>query len=209
MVIIDNIDVNILKFLRIDSRARATHVSKDLAKNGTIMTSRSVLNRIKKLERQKTILGYTTILNPMLFARKENIIVMLKFVPHPDDADIEKLDSYLCDSSFCFFAARMIEGANGYDYSCHLVFNTKQQFDLQFESILDTFRDLIAHYQVYKSKIIKETPRALPSTHKLEGERAMNSLDKRPIDDPDYIQSLIRQSMDDQARNIMARFGKF
>lgn len=40
MVRLDNIDVNILKFLRIDSRARATHLSKDLAKNGTIISSR-------------------------------------------------------------------------------------------------------------------------------------------------------------------------
>jgi len=168
-----------------------------------------VLNRIKRLEKEKIILGYTTKLNPTLFARKENVIVLLKFVPHPDNADIEKLSSYLCDSSFCFFAARMIEGANGYDYSCHLVFDTKQQLDLQFKSILDTFGDLIAHHQVYKSKIIKETPRALPSTLELEGERAINSLNKWPIDDPDYIRSLLRQSTDNSVRDIVARFGQF
>ena len=92
---------------------------------------------------------------------------------------------------------------------CHLVFDTKQQLDLRLKSILDTFGELIAQYQVYKSKIIKETPRVLPSTHKLERESVMNSLDKRPIDDPDYIQRLMRQSRDDQARKILARFGQF
>jgi hypothetical protein len=137
----------------------------------------------------------------------ENVIILLKFVPHPDNADIEKLSSYLYGSSFCFFAARMTGGAgeNGYDYSCHLLFNTKQQFNLQFRSFLNTFRDLIAHYQVYKSNITKEIPRALPFTHELEGVRTTNSLNK---DNPDYVQSLIIQSVDDNVRDIIARFNQ-
>ncbi|HZD36646.1 MAG TPA: Lrp/AsnC family transcriptional regulator [Nitrososphaeraceae archaeon] len=209
MVRIDNIDVNILKFLRINSRTHASQISEDLAKNGTIITSRSVLNRIKRLEKYGIIQSYTTTLNPRLFAKKENVIVLLKFVSYSNNADIEKLSSYLCDSPFCFFAAKMIGGANGYDYTCHLVFDTKQEFDVQFKSILNTFSDLIAHSQVYKSKIIKEIPRALPSTRKLEGVRTMNSLNRWPIDDPAYIQKLMSQSMDDSVRDILAQFGQF
>jgi len=209
LVRIDNIDVSILAFLRINSRTPASQIAEDLAKKGTMITSRSVLNRIKRLEKHGIIQGYTTTLNPRLFEKRENVIILLKLVPHSDNADIEKLSTYLRDSSFCFFAAKLTGEANGYDYACHLVFDTKQQFDLQFKSVLDTFSDLIAHSQFYNSKIIKESPRGLPSTHKLEGERAMNSLDKWPIDDQAYIESLLKQSRDDSVGDIVARFGQF
>jgi DNA-binding Lrp family transcriptional regulator len=209
MVRIDDIDVSILAFLRINSRTPASQIEEGLAKKGTRISSRSVLNRIKRLEKYGIIQGYTTTLNPRLFEKRENVTILLKFVPHSDNADIEKLSTYLRDTSFCFFAAKLTGEANGYDYACHLVFDTKQQFDLQFKSILDTFSDLILHSQFYKSTIIKESPRGLPSAHELERVRTMHSLKKWPIDDPEYIQSLMRQSDADSVRDTLAQFGQF
>ncbi len=58
MVVIDNIDINILELLSRDGRASATDISKDLAEKGLLLTSRSVLNRRKRLEKYKIIQGY-------------------------------------------------------------------------------------------------------------------------------------------------------
>lgn len=68
------------------------------------------------------------------------MIILLKFAPLHDNADIDKLSSHLRSSSFCFFATQMIGGAEEYDYACSLLCDTKQQFNSQLELILNTFR---------------------------------------------------------------------
>jgi DNA-binding Lrp family transcriptional regulator len=166
-----------------------------------------VLNRRKRLEKHKIILGYTAILNPTLFARKENVMILLKFAPLLDNAEIMKFSSYLRGSSFCFFATRMIGGAEGYDYACNFVFDTEQQFHLQLEFILSTFGDLIANYQVYKLEIIKETPRVLPSFDDLEVVTTSNSLNKQATIELEEVQDLLSRCEEENARSIMATFG--
>lgn len=206
MVIIDNIDMSILELLSRDGRSSATDISKDLAEKGLLLTSRSVLNRRKRLEKYKIIQGYTTRLNPALFAGKESIIILLKFVDSRDSAEIRKLSSYLCGSSFCFFATEMVGEAEGYDFACHLVFDTEQKLDLQLKLILNTFGNLVAHYKVYKSKIIKE-PCVISCTHNSYGVKTLKPLDKQTPDELDYIQSFLSQCMDDIARRLLARAG--
>ena len=53
MVVIDNIDMNILELLSRDGRASAIQISKNLAEQGISLTSRSVLNRMKRLEKYR------------------------------------------------------------------------------------------------------------------------------------------------------------
>jgi len=205
MVVIDNIDMNILELLSRDGRASATDISKDLAEQGMSLTSRSVLNRMKRLEKYRIIQGYTARLSPTLFARKESIMVLLKFVDSRDSADIRKLSSYLCESSFCFFATEMVGEAEGYDFACHLGFDTVQKLDSQLKLILNTFGNLIAHYQVYKSKIIKE-PCVILCTHNSYGVKTLKPLGKQ-TPELDYIQSFLSQCMDDIARRLLDRAG--
>ena len=205
MVVIDNIDMNILELLGRDGRASATDISKDLAEQGMSLTSRSVLNRMKRLEKYRIIQGYTARLSPTLFARKESIMVLLKFVDSRDSADIRKLSSYLCESSFCFFATEMVGEAEGYDFACHLGFDTVQKLDSQLKLILNTFGNLIAHYQVYKSKIIKE-PCVILCTHNSYGVKTLKPLGKQ-TPELDYIQSFLSQCMDDIARRLLDRAG--
>ena len=209
MVKIDETDKNILVFLGRDSRATATQISKDLAEKQISLTPRTVLNRIKKLEECNIIHGYTTILNPSLFAKKETITILLKFVDSPDNADVEKLNSYINGFPFCFCAIRMIGEAEGYDYACHFVFDTEQQFKFQLDLVLNTFGDLIAHYQVYKSKVIKEIPPALISVYDTEEDSTLKSANKQTANDFDDVQSLHSRLMDDVAKSIVSRFGNF
>lgn len=207
MVVIDNVDRIIIEHLSRDSSVSTADINKDLTEKGFLLTSRSVLNRIKRLEKHKVILGYTVRLNPALFAGKKSFIIMLKFVDFRDNAEFRKLSSYLRESSFCFFATEMVGEVEGYDFACQLVFDTEQQFHLQLEFILNTFGDLIANHQVYKLKIIKETPRVLPSADDLEVVTTSNSLNKQAAIELEDVQDLLSRCEEENARSIMARFG--
>lgn len=209
MVVIDNIDMNILELLSRDGRASAIQISKNLAEQGISLTSRSVLNRMKRLEKYRIIQGYTARLSPTLFARKESIMVLIKFVSTPDITAIRKLSTYLYESPFCFFAIRMVGEAERYDYACHLVFDTEQKLDLQLKLFLNTFGNLIAHYQVYKSKIEKETPLVLPSSHDMERVNTSLSLNERTTDEQSYTYNKVSRAMDEMAEYFLAKFGQF
>jgi DNA-binding Lrp family transcriptional regulator len=164
------------------------------------------LNRIKRLEKHKVILGYTVRLNPALFAGKKSFIIMLKFVDFRNNPEIRKLSSYLRESSFCDFATEMVGGAEGYDYACQLVFDSKEELDLQLSIILSTFRNLVADYQVYKSNIIKQ-PCIMSSTHGSYGVKEWKFPHKQTPDDPSYWQRFVMQCMDDMATSLLATGG--
>ena len=133
-------------------------------------------------------------------------MILLKFMLLYENTDIDKLDSYLNGSSFCFFSTRIIGGAEGYDYAFHLVCDTQQQFNLQLGLILNTFRNLIERSQVYRLSIRKEVPRLLHNTHDLEGIDILNSINKEANYEREYIQGFLSQISDDNARYFLARF---
>jgi DNA-binding Lrp family transcriptional regulator len=204
---LDSIDLNILELLSKDGRAPITQISTYLARNGESLTSRTVWNRIKRLEKYKIIQGYTAILKPSLFARKQTLIILLKFAPLHDKADIDKLNSYIRGSSSCFFATQIIgEGAEGYDYACSLSCDTKQQLDSQLEIILNTFGNLISDYQVYNSKIIKDTPQVLQSGDNHEV-RSLGSLHEQPDNELAATQDFISRCMYENVRSMAASAG--
>jgi DNA-binding Lrp family transcriptional regulator len=164
------------------------------------------LNRIKRIEKYKVIQGYTARLNPALFARKESIIILLKFVELRDSAEIRKLSSYLRESSFCFFATEMVGEAEGYDFACQLVFDSKEQLDLQLGIILNTFSNLITDYQVYKSNIIKQ-PCIISCTHGSYGVKTLKFPHKQMPDDPSYRHRFMMQCMEDRDNSLLATGG--
>jgi DNA-binding Lrp family transcriptional regulator len=207
MVKIDKIDEWIVTLLSQDGRASATQILKELKEKRIPLTSRSVLNRIRRLEKYGVIQGYNARLSPALFEGKENVMILLKFVPFPDNANIMRLNSYLRGLPFCFFATQMNGGEEGYDYACHLVFNTKQQFDCELNSILRISGNLIAYYHVCKLKIFKETTRVLPSTHDLGEAKMSNSVNEQTLDELEGRQNLISRCIDDMAKSALARFG--
>jgi DNA-binding Lrp family transcriptional regulator len=200
--LLDNTDLHIIDLLTGNSRSSATQISNDLSKKGIPLTSRSVLNRIARLEKQKTIQGYTVRLSPTLFEQKYSMLVLLKFVPLCNDNEIEKLSSILYDSPICSFATRMIGKADGFDYFYQIVCDTEQQFDLQLSSILDTFENMIEQCHTYKLAIMKESPRIPQPTQELKG----NNTSVQPTNDLDYEQNLLNQRYDEMVRSLAEQF---
>ena len=205
----DNIDVGILEILGRDSSVRPNQISSGLAEKNILLTPRSVLNRIKKLQKHGIIQGHTLRLNPTLFEGKESNMILLKFIPLYDNTDIDKLDSYLNGCSFCFFATRMFGGAEGYDYAFHLECDTEQQSNLQLGLILNKSGNLIEFHQVYRLVIRKETTRVLTSTYDLgEGNMPVSPNGQAPYEQEDKQKSvgqLISQYNDDCVRSFLAR----
>ena len=154
MMSFDNKDRGILALLGKNSRSTALMISKELSEIQISLTDRAVLQRIARLEEKKIIQGYTTTLNPYILAQKSTSLILLKFVPSVEKIEIEKLDSYLIEASFCLSAARL-GGAAEFDYVCQLVFDTKKQFDLMISVILRRFGSIISECVPYQSEIIK------------------------------------------------------
>ena len=208
MASLDKTDINILELLSRNSRSSATQISNDLLKKGISLTPRSVLNRISRLEKHEITLGYTVRLNPTLFEPKYSVLILLKFVPSFNNDEIKKLSSILYDSPICSFATRMIGKADGFDYACQLVCDTEQQFELQLNSILDAFKNIIEQFHIYKSIIMKESLRVLQPTQNLKRNNmsVSVSVNKQPIYDVEFIQSLLSQCSDEIVRSLAKQF---
>ena len=153
----DSIDNGILALLGKNSRSNAPKISKELSEMQISLTDRAVLQRIERLEDKKIIQGYTTTLDPSILAQKSTCMVLLKFVPSVERNEIEKLDTYLIEASFCLSATRL-GGAAKFDYSCQLVFDTQKQFELMISVILRRFGRIISECMSCQSEIINQVP---------------------------------------------------
>lgn len=102
----------------------------------------------------------------------------------------------------------MIGKADGFDYAYQLVCDTEQQFDLQLSSILNTFKKMIEQCHTYKSVIMKESLRALHLTQDLKRDNVSVSvsINKQPIYDVEFIQSLLNQHSDEMVRSLAEQF---
>ena len=148
----------------------APQISNKLAEMNKSITDRAVLQRIKRLQEKKIIQDYTAILNPEIIAEKTNIALLFKFKPSAEPSEIERLDSYLTEASFCLSAARL-EAAPGFDYICHLVFDTDRQFYLQLLVLRRAFVDLIFDHKIIRTTIVKQIPYTFSFDHSLEARR--------------------------------------
>jgi DNA-binding Lrp family transcriptional regulator len=171
MPYLDSIDKGILMILNKNSRSTGVQISKALSKMRISLTDRAVLQRIARLEKRKIIQAYTITLNPSIITEKSSNVVLLKFCPSADSVLIEKLDTYLLNSSFCLLAAR-IDGAK-FDYICLMVLDNKRQFDLQLIALLRAFRNLISNHQTVISEIAKEVPYIISFGHSIEVQKKM------------------------------------
>ena len=96
-----------LLFWAKNSRSNAPKISKELSEMQISLTDRAVLQRIERLEEKRIIQGYTTILYSSILAQKSTSMILLKFVPSVERNEIEKLDTYLIEASFCLSATRL------------------------------------------------------------------------------------------------------
>jgi len=153
---VDEIDKIILsqigKNARISSQDIATHLQ-DL---GYTITDRAIRQRLARLEKNDVILGYSAILNPNIISEKINRTILLKFkLTEKTDEITKRLIKYIEESNFCIYSSKL----NGdFDWICHFVFDSIEQYDLESHNFLNRFSELISDFRSYESKTIKSSP---------------------------------------------------
>src|SRR5579883_287224 len=178
---LDEIDKVILFHLGKNARVSSQEISSTLQGMGFTITDRAIRQRLQRLEKNKSILGYSTILNPNLVSDKVNRTILVKFKFSKNITDgIERLTKYLNESPFCIYSARL---SGDFDWVCHFVFSSIEQYDLETNNFLNRFSDIISDLRSYESKATKSSPYVLFDEHassekKLQVYTILNSIKK-------------------------------
>ena len=152
----DEINNIILSQLGKNSRMSSQEIAKVLGGLGYSLTDRAIRQRLHRLEKNNTIIGYSTILNPEIVSEKVNRTVLLKFKMSATSSEsIERLTDYVNESHFCTYASRI---SGDFDWMCHFVFDSVSQYDLETNNFLNKFAELISDYRSYESNLIKASP---------------------------------------------------
>ena len=153
---VDEVDRIILSHLGKNARMSSQELQKILDNLGHSITDRGIRHRLQKLEKNNVILGYSAILNPNILSEKINRTIILKFKFSKDTPElINKLSKYVIDSQFCTFSSRL---SGDYNWICHFVFDSIEQYDLETSNFLNRFGELISDFRSYESNTVKSSP---------------------------------------------------
>jgi len=150
---IDEIDRVILSQLGKNSRISSKEIAMILQNLNHHITDRAIRQRVHRLEKNNTILGYSTVLNPKLISEKINRTVMLKFKSSNNISKLtERLMDYANRSDFCIFSSKLNGDVN---WIGHFIFDSISQYELETNNFLNTFSELISDYRSYESNLMK------------------------------------------------------
>ena len=178
---LDEIDKMMLSYLGKNARMSSREIERNLQDIGYKITERAVRYRIRKLETSNTVLGYSTILNPIFVSQKVNRTVILKFkYSYNASTLIDRLEDYVQEASFCVYSARL---SGDFDWICHFVFDSIEQYELESNNFLHRFADLIADFRSYESKPAKVSTYSISDEHDMVERKSrvfkiLNSLQK-------------------------------
>jgi DNA-binding Lrp family transcriptional regulator len=173
----------VLYYLGKNARISSSEIAENLHNIGFNITDRAVRQRLSRLERSGIILGYSAILNPAFISENNKVsktaLMKFRFSTRLQELT-EKLENFLQDSNFCVYSARL---SGDFDWVCHFIFDSVEQFELENSSLLQRFSDLITDYRVYDSKAVKIHPYSVYDEHELSEmkrqiNRVLNSLNK-------------------------------
>jgi len=154
--LVDEVDRIILSHLGKNARMSSHELQKILDNLGHNITDRGIRHRLQKLEKNNVILGYSAILNPNMLSEKINRTIVLKFKFSKDTPElIEQLTNYVVDAQFCTFSSRL---SGDYNWICHFVFDSIEQYDLETNNFLNRFGKLISDFRSYESNTVKSSP---------------------------------------------------
>jgi DNA-binding Lrp family transcriptional regulator len=179
--LLDEIDKMMLSYLGKNARISSREIERNLQDLGYKITERAVRYRIRKLETSNTVLGYSTILNPSFVSERVNRTVILKFKYSYDASTlIDRLENYVQEASFCIYSARL---RGDFDWICHFVFDSIEQYELESNNFLHRFADLIADFRSYESKPAKVSTYSISDEHDIVERKSrvfkiLNSLQK-------------------------------
>ena len=152
----DEIDQIILSHIGKNARISSQDIATHLQDLGYTITDRAIRQRLAKLEKNDTILGYSAILNPSVVSEKINRAILLKFKYSKDtEEQIDRLIKYVKESNFCIHSSKL---SGDFDWICHFVFDSVEQYDLESHNLLHQFGNLISDFRSYESKTIKSIP---------------------------------------------------
>lgn len=180
-MIIDEIDKVILSSLSKNARIPAVDIANNLKNIGYRITERAIRYRLRRLEQNNIVLGYSAIFNPSLTSEKISRTIMLKFRFTKDSHIlIDRLNKYVEEAAFCVYSARL----NGdLDWVSHFIFDSTEQYELESNNFLHRFAELIQDYRSYESSTIKASPYVVFDEQQLNERkwrvyRILNSLKK-------------------------------
>ena len=164
-----------------NSRISSGEIERSLQDMGYRITERAIRYRIRKLETSNTILGYSVILNPSFVSNKVNRTIILKFKYSYDASSlIDRLENYTQEASFCVYSARL---SGDFDWICHFVFDSNEQYELESNNFIHRFADLISDFLSYESKAVKLSTYTISDEHDMVERKSrvfkiLNSLQK-------------------------------
>jgi DNA-binding Lrp family transcriptional regulator len=179
--LLDEIDKIMLSNLGKNGRISSGEIERSLQDMGYRITERAIRYRIRKLETSNTILGYSVILNPSFVSNKVNRTIILKFKYSYDASSlIDRLENYTQESSFCVYSARL---SGDFDWICHFVFDSIEQYELESNNFIHRFADLISDFRSYESKAVKLSTYTISDEHDMVERKSrvfkiLNSLQK-------------------------------
>jgi len=151
--LIDEIDKIILQNITKNARVSSIEITRLLHEMDYTITERAVRYRLKKMEKDGIIMGYSTIINPLFINYKINKTLLIKFkIVRDRTVVISRLQKYLDDSTFCIYSCK-IQG--DYDFICHFVLDSNEQFDLEIDNFINQFSDLISDIRSFDSSLMK------------------------------------------------------
>jgi len=203
---LDEIDKVILSQLGKNARISSYDISKKLQDMGFTITDRAVRQRLVRLEKNRTVVGYSTILNPEIVSEKINRTILIKFKFSKNvNETVQRLTNYLNESPFCIYSARL---SGDFDWICHFVFSSIEQYDLETNNLLNRFADLIADFRSYESKVKKSSPYVLFDEHvlherKLEVYTILNTIRKH-----DNLNDRLQAIVESLVKHFNAKFAR-
>ncbi len=152
----DEIDKIILSNLGKNARVSSQEIATHLQNLGYTISDRAIRQRLVRLENNNTVLGYSAILNPNIVSEKINRTILLKFkFTKKSEEFVMLFEKYVEESNFCIYSSKL---SGDFDWICHFVFDSVDQYDLESHNFLNRFSELITDFRSYESKIIKSSP---------------------------------------------------
>src|SRR5713226_3274081 len=142
-----------LIFLIENGRISSRNIAKRLEEKEIKISERGVGKRMAKLEHEKVILGYTTMVDLQKVNMATTRLVTVKFTSPKDFLQrMEDMKKYLTESPFCDFSAR----TNGdIDWVEIKFFNNHEQAKKEEDLYRSWFGDIIEDYKSYDLDIQK------------------------------------------------------
>ena len=184
----------------------SSEIAENLHNAGFEITDRAVRQRLRRLEKSGVILGYSMMLNPRLMSENrvsKTVLIKFRFSAN-SQVLIDRLENYMQESVFCAYSARL---SGDFDWICHFIFNSIEQFELESSNLLQRFADLISDYRVYDSKTIKVHPYSLYDEHEISEMKHQVNMVLNSLRKHDNLKDRLQATVESLVKYFNARFG--